>query len=144
MSRVWMPIPCLGLPSASSGDESGTPTAPKERHIISPARKCWEPGSSIRVRNDGANFAPIRGEQQSHTNMRTVSPEVRPINPRPLLIQTLIVFCPSPGFAQAPPAQKSPIYRNPLPQHPAPAGLKQELRKLQTTGRLMMVVAHPD
>ena len=35
-------------------------------------------------------------------------------------------------------------YLNPLPQDTGTAGLKQELRKLQTTGRLMMVTAHPD
>src|SRR5579872_58479 len=35
-------------------------------------------------------------------------------------------------------------YLDPLPQDTGTAGLKQELRKLQTTGRLMMVTAHPD
>src|ERR1051325_10595148 len=35
-------------------------------------------------------------------------------------------------------------YRDPLPQETGAAGLRLELRKLQTTGRLMMVVAHPD
>src|SRR5439155_24982977 len=56
----------------------------------------------------------------------------------------------SAGRAQAPasaPAQTlatSPGYLDPLPQDTGTAGLKQELRKLQTTGRLMMVVAHPD
>ena len=35
-------------------------------------------------------------------------------------------------------------YLDPLPQDTGLAGLKQQLRKLQTTGRLMMVVAHPD
>jgi LmbE family N-acetylglucosaminyl deacetylase len=37
-----------------------------------------------------------------------------------------------------------PGYLDPLPQDTGTAGLKQELRKLQTTGRLMMVTAHPD
>lgn len=37
-----------------------------------------------------------------------------------------------------------PGYLVPLPQDTGTAGLKQELRKLQTTGRLMMVTAHPD
>ncbi len=36
------------------------------------------------------------------------------------------------------------LYLDPLPQDTGSAGLKQELRNLQTTGRLMMVVAHPD
>jgi len=35
-------------------------------------------------------------------------------------------------------------FLDPLPQDTGSAGLKLELRKLQTTGRLMMVVAHPD
>src|SRR5450432_1651459 len=35
-------------------------------------------------------------------------------------------------------------YLTPLPQDTGLRGLKQQLRKLQTTGRLMMVVAHPD
>jgi LmbE family N-acetylglucosaminyl deacetylase len=41
-------------------------------------------------------------------------------------------------------AKKDPGYYEPLPQDTGEAGLKQELRKLQNTGRLMMVVAHPD
>ncbi|HEY4052973.1 MAG TPA: PIG-L family deacetylase [Terriglobales bacterium] len=51
------------------------------------------------------------------------------------------------GQAQAPAtasAAKAPGFYDPLPQDTGEAGLKQELRKLQTTGRLMMVVAHPD
>ena len=41
-------------------------------------------------------------------------------------------------------AASAPSYLDPLPQDSGIAGLKQELRKLQTTGRLMMVTAHPD
>jgi LmbE family N-acetylglucosaminyl deacetylase len=41
-------------------------------------------------------------------------------------------------------AGAAPGYVDPLPQDTGTAGLKQELRKLQTTGRLMMVTAHPD
>ena len=57
----------------------------------------------------------------------------------------LITTC----FAQKPvstPAiqTSSPGYLDPLPPDTGSAGLKQELRKLQTTGRLMMVTAHPD
>src|ERR1041385_8011483 len=50
-------------------------------------------------------------------------------------------------FAQAPSApspSRSPGFYDPLPQDTGDAGLKLQLRKLQTTGRLMMVVAHPD
>lgn len=41
-------------------------------------------------------------------------------------------------------AAATPGYYDPLPQDTSERGLKQELRKLQNTGRLMMVVAHPD
>ena len=42
-------------------------------------------------------------------------------------------------------ANEKPIpFLTPLPQDTGLPGLKQQLRKLQTTGRLMMVVAHPD
>ena len=44
----------------------------------------------------------------------------------------------------APAANKTIPFLEPLPQDTGLAGLKQQLRKLQTTGRLMMVVAHPD
>ena len=42
------------------------------------------------------------------------------------------------------PASRSSSYLDPLPQDTGLPGLKQQLRKLQNTGRLMMVVAHPD
>ena len=44
--------------------------------------------------------------------------------------------------AKAPPSTES--YTHPLPQDQGTAGLQQELRRLNTTARLMMVVAHPD
>src|SRR6266581_1064012 len=64
-----------------------------------------------------------------------------------ILVVVLLLFTAS--FAQAPatsPAahSSSPGFYNPLPQDTGEAGLKLQLRKLQTTGRLMMVVAHPD
>ena len=71
----------------------------------------------------------------------------------PSLLGIVVVLLIASGFAQAPtPASESrPIasavstgYLDPLPQDTGTAGFKQELRKLQTTGRLMMVVAHPD
>src|SRR5690348_2421090 len=74
--------------------------------------------------------------------MRTVSPEVWPTNSRNLLISTLVLLFALSSFGQAPSAAKG--YLDPLPQDTGTAGLKQELRKLQTTGRLMMVTAHPD
>ncbi|HEY4661547.1 MAG TPA: PIG-L family deacetylase, partial [Terriglobales bacterium] len=48
------------------------------------------------------------------------------------------------GATLTDPAADGHDFLDPLPQDTGTAGLKQELRKLQTTGRLMMVVAHPD
>ena len=51
------------------------------------------------------------------------------------------------SLGQNPPTNTTsptPTYLDPLPQDTGLPGLKQQLRKLQTTGRLMMVVAHPD
>jgi len=47
-----------------------------------------------------------------------------------------------PAFVQSPAEQSSPV--DPLPQDTGTAGLRQTLRRLQTTGRLMQVDAHPD
>ena len=44
----------------------------------------------------------------------------------------------------APAATSLPGYLEPLPQDTGVPGLRQELRRLENTGRLMMVVAHPD
>lgn len=76
--------------------------------------------------------------------MRTVSPEVWSTKTRSLLISLLVLFSILTSTAQTPSASKTASYLDPLPQDTGAAGLKQELRKLQTTGRLMMVVAHPD
>ncbi|MGH9515236.1 MAG: PIG-L family deacetylase [Terriglobales bacterium] len=73
-----------------------------------------------------------------------MSPEVWFTKTRSLLISTLILFFTFSTFAQSPSAEKGPGYLDSLPQDTGTAGLKQELRKLQTTGRLMMVTAHPD
>src|SRR5215471_16208683 len=52
---------------------------------------------------------------------------------------------PAPSPARAEPTSTgSAGYLDPLPQDTGPSGLKQELRRLENTGRLMMVVAHPD
>jgi len=53
------------------------------------------------------------------------------------------------SVAQTPSAQpsdKTPVdhYYDPLPQDTGAAGLKLMLRRLQTTGRLMQVTAHPE
>ena len=63
-----------------------------------------------------------------------------------LLLSTSLAQNPAPP-ASAPAATttaSAPGYLDALPQDAGKAGLKQDLRKLQTTGRLMMVVAHPD
>jgi LmbE family N-acetylglucosaminyl deacetylase len=59
-----------------------------------------------------------------------------------LLITTSLAQSPAANSGTTVPT--APGYLDPLPGDTGTAGLKQELRKLQTTGRLMMVVAHPD
>src|SRR4051812_41843322 len=76
--------------------------------------------------------------------MQTVSPDVWSTKTGSLLISTLILFFTLSAIAQSPSATKASSYLDPLPQDIGAAGLKQQLRKLQTTGRLMMVTAHPD
>jgi len=60
------------------------------------------------------------------------------------LVATAFFLSCSPALSQASPLTQTSSYYDPLPQDTGTAGLKQELRKLQNTGRLMMVVAHPD
>ena len=55
------------------------------------------------------------------------------------LAYVLLLVC---AFAQKTAEGTSPV--DPLPQDVGSAGLEQMLRKLQTTARLMQVVAHPD
>jgi LmbE family N-acetylglucosaminyl deacetylase len=80
--------------------------------------------------------------------MQIADTEVWPKASFRILAVVLLLFTAS--FAQAPatspaaPPASSPGFYDPLPQDTGPSGLKLELRKLQTTGRLMMVVAHPD
>jgi LmbE family N-acetylglucosaminyl deacetylase len=76
--------------------------------------------------------------------MQTVSPDVWSTKTGSLLISTLVLFFTLSAIAQSPSAAKAASYLDPLPQDTGAAGLKQQLRKLQTTGRLMMVTAHPD
>jgi LmbE family N-acetylglucosaminyl deacetylase len=79
--------------------------------------------------------------------MQIVEAEVLPEKARSALLVAALFFVPLFALGQtqpAPTAQSSPGFYDPLPQDTGEAGLKQELRKLQNTGRLMMVVAHPD
>jgi LmbE family N-acetylglucosaminyl deacetylase len=87
--------------------------------------------------------------QSSLINMRIISTEALP---KKLLRLSASIFfllvttslAQSPAASSGTTAPTAPGYLDPLPQDTGTAGLKQELRKLQTTGRLMMVVAHPD
>ena len=77
--------------------------------------------------------------------MHTDKAEISALDFRSILLASVfLVFLSIAGFAQSPKTAQSVSYLDPLPQDTGAAGLKQELRKLQTTGRLMMVVAHPD
>lgn len=80
--------------------------------------------------------------------MQTSDAEVWPKKIRAFL-PFLFFFClfSVGNFAQTPepaPQVKNGGYLDPLPQDTGAPGLKQELRRLENTGRLMMVVAHPD
>jgi LmbE family N-acetylglucosaminyl deacetylase len=81
--------------------------------------------------------------QNAKARVRPTKLHLVPLNSIFVLLLSVAVFTQAPAPATAP-AAKSPGYYDPLPQDTGEAGLKQELRKLQTTGRLMMVVAHPD
>src|SRR5438270_5773667 len=64
-----------------------------------------------------------------------------------LVLLLSVCFAQTPGSRPETPRADAPSvqsYLDPLPQDSGVAGLKQQLRRLQTTGRLMMVVAHPD
>src|SRR5947207_1057577 len=83
--------------------------------------------------------------------MRNAGTEVWPKTTCKILIVALVLL--TAGFAQAPASPvaspgaapaSSPGFYDPLPQDTGESGLKLQLRKLQTSGRLMMVVAHPD
>src|ERR1043165_6157781 len=79
--------------------------------------------------------------------MRIAGAEVWPNAIVKKITVTLILL--SASVAQAPTGSaakpaSTPGFYDPLPQDTGEAGLKLQLRKLRTTGRLMMVVAHPD
>jgi LmbE family N-acetylglucosaminyl deacetylase len=61
-----------------------------------------------------------------------------------LLMAACLAQAPSSSSTANTTPASAPGYLDPLPQDTGAAGLTQELRKLQTTGRLMMVTAHPD
>ena len=81
--------------------------------------------------------------------MQTAEAEVLPRKSN-LRTFALLLAISCAAFAQGAPASSNPAkttapgHLDPLPQDTGTAGLKQALRRLQNTGRLMMVVAHPD
>ena len=77
--------------------------------------------------------------------MQVAGMEVWPRAGVRILLVALVLLSASTAQAPATPSPSgSPGFYDPLPQDTGEAGLKLQLRKLQTTGRLMMVVAHPD
>lgn len=93
---------------------------------------------------------PARAEEPAVPN-HAVKSRLLPIQRRTkrFLVNAAVVLLTTTCLGQNPPstanAETHAIpYLTPLPQDTGLPGLKQQLRKLQTTGRLMMVVAHPD
>jgi LmbE family N-acetylglucosaminyl deacetylase len=91
---------------------------------------------------------PVRAEEPAFPRraVKTKLLSLLPVITIALLIATTSLAQTAPSVTSAPrPDTTKPIpYLTPLSQDTGLPGLKQQLRKLQTTGRLMMVVAHPD
>src|SRR5215469_12573914 len=91
-----------------------------------------------------SNFAFLISNALSHKNMQMADAGVWP--KKILRISAVVVLAWLMCFAQ--PSSSSPekisSFLDPLPPDTGAAGLKQEMRRLHNTGRLMMVVAHPD
>jgi LmbE family N-acetylglucosaminyl deacetylase len=70
----------------------------------------------------------------------------RPVNRATAALLSLMLLLPATMFSAEPPSGKTSDdrYYEPLPQETGTNGLNLILRKLQTTGRLMQVDAHPD
>ncbi|HEX6805991.1 MAG TPA: PIG-L family deacetylase [Terriglobales bacterium] len=68
------------------------------------------------------------------------------VSPKTILRFSAILLVVAVCFAQAPAPKRASTssYFDPLPPDTGAAGLKEEMRRLHNTGRLMMVVAHPD
>ncbi len=76
--------------------------------------------------------------------MRTAIAEVSPTKVRSISLLVAILLVVALTNSAQITAPTSSTFLDPLPQDTGTLGLKQELRRLQTTGRLMMIVAHPD
>jgi LmbE family N-acetylglucosaminyl deacetylase len=99
---------------------------------------------------------PARAEEPAvpRSEMKTKLPSALRVIAILLIVVALAAIClgqnsPSAARSTAPSTAKTDATRpvpflTPLPQDTGLPGLKQQLGKLQTTGRLMMVVAHPD
>jgi LmbE family N-acetylglucosaminyl deacetylase len=70
----------------------------------------------------------------------------RPVKHATAAVLSLMLLLPTTMFSAEPPSAKTSDdrYYEPLPQETGAVGLKLMLRRLQTTGRLMQVTAHPD
>ncbi len=76
-------------------------------------------------------------------HMQTSEAEVWPTKIKPSFLAAFLLCAFTVAQTQSAPT-KQQSYLDPLPQDTGAAGLKQALRRLQNTGRLMMVTAHPD
>jgi LmbE family N-acetylglucosaminyl deacetylase len=92
---------------------------------------------------------PPTREKNNPIDMQKIGPEApagsrwpKRFSPGFMWAVLLSFFLSIPTLAQAPGAPTNPI--QPLPQDSGATGLKQMLRRLQTTARLMQTVAHPD
>jgi LmbE family N-acetylglucosaminyl deacetylase len=102
------------------------------------------PTTNSKILEDDVIPKPVRVEEPAVpcSEVKTKLPSLLPVI---TLVLALAAIC----AAQNPPSPAQETRDNipfltPLPQDTGLPGLKQILRKLQTTGRLMMVVAHPD
>ncbi len=99
------------------------------------------------TKNNDVIPKPARAEEPAVLSVHMNSVPTRQSRGRSLLQYAAAILLATACLAQSPaPAinEATIPFLTPLPQDTGLPGLKQQLRKLQTTGRLMMVVAHPD
>jgi LmbE family N-acetylglucosaminyl deacetylase len=110
------------------------------------------PIPNSKILKDDVIPKPVRAEEPAvpSSEVETKHPSPLPVIAILLIVVALAPIClgqnsPSTVPSNAKTDAPKPIpFLTPLPQDTGLPGLKQQLRKLQTTGRLMMVVAHPD
>jgi len=76
--------------------------------------------------------------------MQTSEADVWPHRTKLYFLPLFLISCARALAQLTKPAVNPPSYLDPLPQDTGNVGLKQTLRRLKNTGRLMMVTAHPD